>query len=390
MRALHIVKTSEGARWAALQTRELVARGVDVHVALPKLKGRAVDEWRAAGAHLHEVDCDLPAPWNWAPRFLKIRELVEEVWPEIIQTYHVGPTLALRMALGRQHPIPRVYWVAGPLHLEHPFYRRVEIGLAGANDRWICTSRCIRGHYERAGIDPARLYLSYAGTDVSGYGGERTNALRDRLGISRDALLVGNISYIYPPKYHLGQTVGLKCHEDLIDALGIVIRQRPEVVGLLAGGTWGGSTGYEEKLRARAKQAGVLMPGRLELDEIQCIWPDFDCAIHVPLSENCGGALEPLLCGVPVIAGNVGGLPELVMDDVTGCLVPVHNPKALAAKVLEVLDDLPRYRRLAKTGQALGSEMFDVRRTGAEVYGVYAHVLQGWPAPEAFDSRVRA
>ena len=60
------------------------------------------------------------------------------------------------------------------------------------------------------------------------------------------------------------------------------------------------------------------MPGKFNADEVAQSWPDYDCAVHVPLSENCGGVVEPLLAGVPTIAGNVGGLPEVVHHHRTG------------------------------------------------------------------------
>src|ERR1700722_5390540 len=175
---------------------------------------------------------------------------------------------------------------------------------------------------------------------------------------------------MYPPKRFLGQTVGLKCHEDVIDALTIVTRERPDVVGVFVGEPFRGAAWYEGKLRARAlNKAGdrVRFAGYLCPAEIASAWADFDVAVHVPLSENCGGVLEPLLAGIPTVAGLVGGLPELVVDGVTGKTVPTRNPAALARAVNEVLSDLPRYRELAQAGRRLVRTMFDVSRTGHEI-----------------------
>jgi glycosyltransferase involved in cell wall biosynthesis len=224
---------------------------------------------------------------------------------------------------------------------------------------------------------------------VSAYSAERCYSFRDSLGIARNELVVGNINFIYPPKYYLGQRVGLKCHEDIIDALAFVTRERPDVVGVLAGGTWGNGTRYEQSLRARAASAGkgrILMPGYLPIEQIQQAWADFDCAVHVPLSENCGGVLEPLLTGVPVIAGRVGGLPELVLDGVTGTLVEIRRPQLLAEAVLQVLSNLDRHRSLARNGQHLVRTMFDVKRTAAEVFQAYQHILGASERPTEFDA----
>jgi type III pantothenate kinase len=110
-------------------------------------------------------------------------------------------------------------------------------------------------------------------------------------------------------------------------------------------------------------------------EEVASAWSDFDLAVHVPLSENCGGVLEPLLAGIPTIAGRVGGLAELVIEGVTGKTVPIRNPAALAQAIEEVLADLPRYQELARNGRNLAQAMFDVSRTGGEIYAIYRSLL---------------
>jgi glycosyltransferase involved in cell wall biosynthesis len=203
--------------------------------------------------------------------------------------------------------------------------------------------------------------------------------------------LVGNISFIYPPKYHVGQFIGLKAHEDLIDALALVVQTRRDVTGVLIGSTWGEAERYERKLRARAKTLGrgrIVMPGYFASADVQRSWADFDCAVHAPISENCGGVVEPLLAGVPTIAGRIGGLTEVVIDGVTGETVPIRKPRVLAEAILTSLDNLQACKRLALNGQKLVRTMFDIRRTSREVHAIYQHLLN--PAcsrPPVFDSR---
>ena len=57
--------------------------------------------------------------------------------------------------------------------------------------------------------------------------------------------------------------MGLKCHEDVIDALGGVVRGDARVVAVLVGGGWAGASAYERRLRSRAVSVGggrILMP----------------------------------------------------------------------------------------------------------------------------------
>ena len=380
MRALHIAKTADGALWAAKQSAELVRRGVEVHVALPSARGRAVPYWEKAGAHIHVVDLDLPlrSPWNLPAVCRAARRLVAEVSPDVVHSHFFGTTMVLRGALHGHFEGPIIFQVAGPLHLEHKLYRAWDMRSAGPADYWIASSRCILARYLAGGISRNRVFLSYHGGSSSSVSQKRTNSLRSKLGIDDGKLVVGNINFMYPPKRFLGQSVGIKCHEDVIDALSIVMRARPDVVGVIVGAPLYGAQSYEAKLRARGQnKAGdrLRFTGYMSPEEVASAWSDFDLAVHVPLSENCGGVLEPLLAGIPTIAGRVGGLAELVIEGVTGKTVPIRNPAALAQAIEEVLADLPRYQELARNGRNLAQAMFDVSRTGGEIYAIYRSLL---------------
>lgn len=115
-------------------------------------------------------------------------------------------------------------------------------------------------------------------------------------------------------------------------------------------------------------------------------WHDFDLAVHVPSSENCGGVVEPLQAGVPVIAARVGGLPEVVFEGLTGQLVSPGNVEALATAISAALNQLDTMRVEAARGAALVTTMFDVARTAKEVADIYQHVSSAAPRPVHFDS----
>ncbi len=380
VKVLQVVKTLNGAHWAAWQVAQLVRLGVEVDVALPAREGLYLQDWVRSGARLHFCDLDYPIirPWTLPTIYSRVRKLVDEVKPDLIHSHFVGTTLSLRKGLGKGHTVPRLFQVPGPLHLEHAFFRNLELSSAGPNDYWIASSKYTQNCLVQSGIPASRLFLSYYGWCLDSYSVQRSHVLRTPLDIPRGRLVVGNISWLYPPKWHLGQKVGLKCHEDLIEALGLVLKERSDVVGVLAGGQFGGRSWYEERLRSLAQKiAGdrIKMPGRLAPEISRSAWPDFDCAIHAPLSENCGGVMEPLYATVPTVAARVGGIPEVVIDGLTGKTVAPRRPPELAAAVLTVLEDLPKYKSMARTGHALVSTMFDVSRTASEVFHIYRHVL---------------
>jgi glycosyltransferase involved in cell wall biosynthesis len=75
--------------------------------------------------------------------------------------------------------------------------------------------------------------------------------------------------------------------------------------------------------------------------------------------------------GLPVVATAAGGIPEAVEHGVTGLLVPVRSPVALAQALLELLEDGERRRRLGAAGRARFLERFTADRMVEETLRVY-------------------
>ena len=86
-------------------------------------------------------------------------------------------------------------------------------------------------------------------------------------------------------------------------------------------------------------------------------------------------ALESLASGVPVVASEVGGVPEVVTHGETGWLVPAGNPRAMAAAVLSLLDDPPRRVRMGRAARARALGLFQPGPLVSRVEEIYREVL---------------
>lgn len=377
MRILHLVKTSAGATWALRQMRELVKLGLEIHVALPP-GGRLVSEYEGAGIIVHPLQFDFPIHRVWRCRsvFDSLRRLMAEIKPDIIHSHFVGTTLTMRLALGKTHPVPRIFQVPGPLHLEHPFFRQAEIFLSGNPDYWIGSCRWTCKRYRQSGVSNDRLFLSYYGTDVDNFSGRTPGKLRKEFGFDAASKVIGMVAYMYPPKRYLGQTRGIKGHEDLIDAIGISLKGEPKIKGVFIGGAWDGARAYERRVRAygerKCRDRIVFLGTRNDVLEL---YPDLDVVVHPSRSENVGGAAESLLLAMPTIATNVGGLPDLVKHNETGWLVPPREPNQLAETILMVLEGPAEAREIALKGQVLARSLLDVRQTACQVATIYQKII---------------
>ena len=78
----------------------------------------------------------------------------------------------------------------------------------------------------------------------------------------------------------------------------------------------------------------------------------------------------------PVIASNVGGLPEVVEDGVTGVLVEPNNPDALAEAMKRVAGDREEALELGKRGQERAEECFEIGRQMGKVLEVLKSSVQ--------------
>ncbi len=379
MKVLHIVKTAVGAGWVYQQVRVLRSLGVEVVVALPSDTEGFAPRYREAGAMVVRADLDLPArqPWRIPATLAACRRLVESVRPDLIHTHHVGTTFVVRLALGKHSSIPRIFQVPGTLHLEHAFFARLDMQLAGPQDYWVAACEWTRRKYEELGVPSGHLFLSYLSTDVTGFSDRQTGCLRRELGISFEVPLVGMVAYMYAPKWFLGQDRGLKGHEDFIAALKLVRDARQDIRGVIIGGPWGDAAWYEDRLRYLGMRTcnGYLVflgPRR----DVPALYPDLDLAVIPSHTENIPfSAIESLLSGVPVVATSVGGLPDLIQENKTGWLVPPHQPEALARAILEALKDPAEANRRTVEGQKLARKLFDAERTGREAAAVYEEIL---------------
>ena len=87
---------------------------------------------------------------------------------------------------------------------------------------------------------------------------------------------------------------------------------------------------WEDAMRIIKSSSAVVVPSRME---------------SLPTTIK-----EAFYLNVPVIATNVGGIPELVIDNETGLLVPSENPEKLADAVNELLSDTEKAKKLARNG----------------------------------------
>ncbi len=103
---------------------------------------------------------------------------------------------------------------------------------------------------------------------------------------------------------------------------------------------------------------------------------DLDVCVQPSLNENLGGTIELLLMECPTVATRVGGLPDSVVDGVTGVLVSPGDPNDLARGILEMLRCPARARALAKAGRERMLTRFTLSKTAADLDKLYQRLAE--------------
>lgn len=382
MRVMHIVKTNEGASWAFNQAKWLHDNGVEIITILPEIHGGMAEKYKISGMKVEKGDFTLPVskPWEIIEKSKSIRELVKRVHPDLIHSHFVTNIMMLRIAL-KDIDIPRLFQVPGPLHLESRLFRKAEIFLSDSNDYWAGACNKTRDIYLHSGISRERIFLAYYG----GYGGEScneyeksNNILHDEFNIPHDRILVGMVSYFYKPKVHMLQFRGLKGHEDFIDAISIARQSEPRIVGVIIGDAWGSSSKYVEKVKKYAqKECGdnIILTGFRK--DMKKIYRELDIAVHPSHSENLGGAAESLAAGVPTISTNVGGFPDIVINNKTGFTVEPKNPNELSVAILTTVTNKDESELMARSGQRYVKDLLDINKTASNINSIYDKIVRG-------------
>ncbi len=86
-------------------------------------------------------------------------------------------------------------------------------------------------------------------------------------------------------------------------------------------------------------------------------------------------ALEALACGVPVIATQVGGLPEVIKDGVTGALRPVGAVDEMVAAGVAILRDRETWRAMSEAASADAHARFAIDNIVGQYESFYARTL---------------
>jgi len=309
-------------------------------------KGRMAAELEARGIPV--------AAMNKRPKIdlamlFRLRQMMREQKIAIVHTHVFTANLWGRLAAILAGVPVLITHEHSTFTVENRYRRWIESGLMRRTHKMIAVSENLRRRLVSEGrLAPDAVMTIHNGLRLhsSRLNETRREQLRQELGLQKFAHLIGTVGRFEPRKnYPL-----------LIAAMTMVLQRHPDTALLMIG-----AGPEEEKLRQQARDAGinekVIFTGyRSDIADLLGVMSTF-C-----LSSTTEGIsmaiLEALLGGVPVVATQVGGNPEIIPDREYGVLVPSGDATALAAALSETLANREAALQMAARGQARVRELF--------------------------------
>jgi glycosyltransferase involved in cell wall biosynthesis len=214
-------------------------------------------------------------------------------------------------------------------------------------------------------------------TEVVPYGADTTRFAPLTSDARADARAALGVPPGAPLVFAVGRLVRKKGFEYLVDAIAGLAAGRPDLACVIAGD---GDLGAE--LRARARERGVAdrvhFPGLLPHDRTAAAMAAADIVAVPSVRDDAGNVdglpnvvLEALATATPVVATPAGGIAAVVEDGVTGRLVPERDAGALASAIGDLLEHAGAAGALGAAARARVAAQFGWGRVAERFEAAY-------------------
>jgi len=311
------------------------------------------------------VDLGMTAKWRW-DALLRFHYLLRRERPTILHTWMFHANVVGRV-LGRIAGVPIIITSRRNVNIGGKPREYINRVTAELGDRAIAVCELARQvEIEQTGISPEKVVTIHNGVDVEQFSEpvlQTTAQVRKTFGIPTDVPLVGSVGRFRPQKGF----------SDLLTAMVKVRQSLPTTRLLLVGD---GELRGELEARARLLGLDDVVTFAGMRSDVPQVLTALDVLVLPSLWEGLPNAiLEAMAAGRPVVATAVGGTPEVVVDGMTGLLVPPRDPPALAEAITHLLDAPDLRYRMGQAGQERVLQHFSIERMVERTQNLYDQLL---------------
>jgi glycosyltransferase involved in cell wall biosynthesis len=231
--------------------------------------------------------------------------------------------------------------------------------------RIIFVSEFTRQHYIRLGFRISKLVTIYNGIDTDNFVHQEKSDFHqgELFGIPKDSVVITTVAVLRE----------LKGIQYMLHAMVGLLEKIPNLYYVIVG-----DGEHREFLENLSKSLDitdhvVFMGRRTDIPKILAA---SDLFVYPTLKDALPTALlEAMATGVPIVASEVDGVPEILENNVTGLLVPQANPTLLVEACLRLLWDHELASRLSAAAYQTIQERFDIRRQALCILSIYKKLV---------------
>ena len=173
----------------------------------------------------------------------------------------------------------------------------------------------------------------------------------------------------------VGGLIPVKGPDQLIASLHNVVQNRPNTVLCLCG-TGAMEEELKDTIRSKSLESNVKFAGFVPHLELINFYNRTRLVVIPSRSEGFPHvAMEAAICGRPVVAFNVGGLNELILDGASGILVPPNDVDEFANAILRLLDSPSLTELMGVKAKTRGTQAFDPSTMSQSYLNLYRAVI---------------
>jgi glycosyltransferase involved in cell wall biosynthesis len=299
-----------------------------------------------------EKDVDLTAAW-------KLSRVIRQLRPEVVHARDSHAMATASLALSMASDVPRPIFVVSrriDTRADHRSFGRWSESQA---DCHVAGCSVIRDRLVAEGVPAARTLVINEAVDLERVQHLPAANVHAELYLPTHAPIVGNVASLVPQKGH----------HHLIDAAAEVVRHVPDTRFVIVGD---GElrTSLEDQVRHRHLERHVFLAG-FRADALELI-KGFDVFVASPVSEGmCSPLLDAMAARKPAVATAVGAIPELLSDGETGFLVPPRDHRAMAERLVALLEDGELRLRMGEAAVTRIERHFTVERMAERTAALY-------------------
>lgn len=285
---------------------------------------------------------------NLPKGFLQIERHIKELKPDALYTSQQGLDTALGEHFSRRYRIPHIIHISYPIG---PWLGARTLQRIHRSSCLIAVSNFIRNTAIAQGIAPENIHTIHNPADLTKFDvTPDPEPLRKEFGFPPEAFIITAAGRLDPSKGFL----------TLIEAFALLHRDFPQARVLVCGQTFTRDK-YDEVLKRRTKELGLsdkLIFAGMRKDMLR-VYAGSD-VFCLPTKEEAFGFVftEAMTAGLPVVAADSGGVPEIVTQGESGFLAPSDDALATAACLRKFLEDPALARRMGAEGKRSVAERF--------------------------------